>query len=278
MKTVFKPYDQSAVHHFVREGYVIYRGAHDMNLIDRCKKFFMDEYASRLRAAPIGKTDVNGWAVFIINEFQRTELYDELVNNQRVIGIMQRYLGPDVCLLGFDALWLNVPKDTDPVLLKGVHNDHWTGTSVNTIFGKVFFTDVDKYNSVSMCPGSHLQGALPVRNRQLDTDAKFKSVNLSNIRAGDLLIWHALLLHSTTGHSDKHIRISLTSRYSSTETPFSSQERALGYRTLSVGPLNCILRLIGNDALTPLRTYGGHVGIDRRMEKLYPHVEYRRHK
>jgi hypothetical protein len=68
----------------------------------------------------------------------------------------------------------------------------------------------------------------------------------------------------------------MTSRFTSTETEFSSQERALGYRTLKVGPLNQILRLIGNDLLSPFRTYGGFVGIDRRMADIYPFSDYKK--
>ena len=49
----------------------------------------------------------------------------------------------------------------------------------------------------------------------------------------------------------------------------AAQERALGYRTLSVGPMNQILRLVGSDHLTPLRTYGGSVSIDKRLAHLY---------
>jgi hypothetical protein len=61
----------------------------------------------------------------------------------------------------------------------------------------------------------------------------------------------------------------MTARFSSTETEFSSQERALGYTALSVGPLNQIKRLIGNDYLYPLRTYNTYVGTDKRLAQLY---------
>ena len=244
---------------FVEDGYEVHRGFHDKQLIAECRKYILSKRK---------KGDVHENAVEIMEAFQKTDLYEAVVTNKKMLRLMQKMLGPDVCLLGYDALWINVPKDRNPVLLKGIHSDAWTGTSVNTIFAKVFFTDVDEFNGMSVCPGSHLQGMIPVRNRAVDADVEFESVNLSKIKAGDVLIWHALLLHSTTGHSDKNVRISMTSRYKSTESPFSSQERALGYRTLSVGPLNKINRIIGNDYLTPLRTYGGHVGIDKRM-KIY---------
>ena len=39
--------------------------------------------------------------------------------------------------------------------------------------------------------------------------------------------------------------------------------------------MNQILRLIGNDNLQPLRTYGGYVGVDRRLQKLYGYSDYK---
>ena len=86
---------------------------------------------------------------------------------------------------------------------------------------------------------------------------------------------HPLLINSTAGHSDKNTRMSVVSCYTSTETPVSSQERSLGYRTLAVGPMNEILRLIGNDNLTPFRTYGGYAGIVRRFQDIYDFSDYR---
>ena len=173
----------------------------------------------------------------------------------------------------------NTPSNKDPVLNKGIHTDAWTGTSVNTLFCKTLFTDVDSYNSMTVCPGSHLYGLTPVKNRSIDENIMnmdhIKEVNLDHLEAGDVLVWHALLLHGTTGQSDKNTRVSVTSRFTSTETGFSSQERSLGYKTISVSPLNQILRLIGSDTLQPLRTYGGYVGIDRRLEKLYGYSSYK---
>ncbi len=275
----FRPTDAAAISHFVREGYVAYTGIYAPSLIAACRSFCLDRFHHRLQQSTKRKLaqDVNGWAVEIVEAFAKTDLYDRFITHPKSLALLQRYLGPDLAILGYDALWINVPRDRDPVLLKGIHSDAWTGTSIHTLFAKTFFTDCDAYNGMSVCPGSHLQGMIPVRNRAVDPacDVAFNSVNLSTMKAGDLLIWHPLLLHSTTGHSDTNIRISLTSRYTSTETPFSSQERALGYRTLSVGPMNQVGRMIGNDLLTPFRTYGGFVGIDRRMGAVYPHSDYK---
>lgn len=263
---IFTDRDPLAIKHFVREGFVIYRGLHSaygaIEVRRNVIKARMADYRKRV-------SDVHEIAVRVVSEMEVTGLLRPITDCEKLVSVLQQYLGPDVCVLGYDALWINVPKDKNPVLSKNLHTDAWTGTGVNTIFVKTFFTDCDKYNGMTVCPGSHLQGLLPVRNRALDTKAKFKRLNLSMIKAGDVLMWHPLLIHSTTGHSPKNIRISMTSRYKSTETPFTSQERALGYRTLSVGPLNRILRLVGNDYLTPLRTHGGTVAIDKRMARIY---------
>lgn len=260
---VFEPEAKEAVDHFVCEGYAVYRGMHNSSVVD----WFRHEI--ELHLATHGRRDLHAASVRIMAIAERTSEYRAIVSSPLLIATLGAYLGSDICILGFDALWINAPKDKSPVLLKGIHSDAWTGTSVNTIFVKTFFTDCDRYNGITVYPGSHLQGMWPVRNRALGVRVKIKGVNLKDIKAGDVLMWHPLLLHATTGHSAKNTRISMTSRYTSTETPFSSQERALGYRTLSVGPMGKIMRLVGNDYATPMRTLGGVVAIDKRMAEVY---------
>lgn len=275
----FNPTDANAISFFIKNGYVQYENVFENELIKECSNFFFNCYNKLVDLSNKGEfdADVNGWSISIINYFEQTNLYNSYIKSKNIVSIFKNFLGPDLAILGYNALWINVPRDKDPVLLKENHTDAWTGTSINSIFGKTFFTSVDNFNGMSVCPGSHLQGLIPVRNRSIDPlyKLKFNSINLSNSKLGDFLIWHPLLIHSTTGHSDKNIRISLTSRFTSTETFFSSQERALGYKTINVGPMNQILRLIGNDHLLPLRTYEGFVGIDRRLAEIYEYSEYK---
>ena len=46
---------------------------------------------------------------------------------------------------------------------KNEHVDSWTGTGINTIFLKVFLTDCDNYNGMTVFPGTHLHGLYPVK-------------------------------------------------------------------------------------------------------------------
>ena len=76
----------------------------------------------------------------------------------------------------------------------------------------------------------------------------------------------------------KNKRVSFTLRYTSTENEFSSQERALGYKTISVSSNNIIRRYIGNDLLQPFRIYGGKASIDKRLgnyiiKNILPHLK-----
>lgn len=265
---------------FCDHGFVVLEKNHDWSVIQQMRLFIQSRLAVLFKKCEEGEIslDLNGWAVSIVKKLEMTEAYAEFINSDKQLQFLKLLLGPDICILGQEALWINHPVDLDPVLNKNIHTDAWSGTSVNTVFSKCFLTDVDEYNGMSVVPGSHLFGFVPVRNRRVDEsvnlDEHLRMLNLSHCVAGDTLLWHSLLLHSTTGRSDKNTRLSLTSRYTSTETAFSSQERALGYRPLSVGPMNFILRLIGNDHLAPFRTLGGTVGIDRRLEHLYGRGTY----
>jgi hypothetical protein len=275
----YEPDDLSAHKAFVKDGYVIYKNAYPNGKINEIHKVLWGWYNQLEGAHKEGKIDknVHGWSISILSKFEKSKLYEDFIENLNTIKIMKGYLGPDICVLGYDALWINTPDNDDPVLLKGQHTDAWTGTSVNTIFAKTCFTDVDKFNSMCVSPGSHTNGLVPVRNREIDPmyNVKYENLNLDCLVAGDILLWHPLLIHATSGYSDKNTRISITSRYASTESPFSSQERALGYRTVSIGPMNQVLRIVGNDHLLPFRTEGGFVGVDRRMSKIYGHSDYK---
>ena len=121
----FKPDDPSAVRFFVQHGYVVYEGAHDHDLIDRSRDWFFAQYNTLLGHHKKGEIpfDVNGWAAAIIDKYRLTEMGDRFITSPEVVDIMKQLLGPDLAIFDQDALWINVPKDTDPVLLKGTHTD-----------------------------------------------------------------------------------------------------------------------------------------------------------
>jgi len=259
---------------FIKNGYVIIKNIIDKKTVNKLfnfceKKIKKLENLSNKKKI---KKDYELWSIIIIDLLEKSTIYREYINSPKMINLLKEFLGPDICTLGYNSLWINNPSNKNAVINKSAHVDAWTGTSVNTLFFKLFLTNVDKYNGLTMYPGSNLQGMIPVKGRFINTEdfsIKFKSINLDNLKKGDVVLWHALTLHQTTGQSDKKTRISVTTRFTSNESEFSSQERALGYKTLTVGPLNQIKRIIGNDQFYPLRTYNTFAGTDKRLSELY---------
>ena len=253
---------------YVENGYVTIKNIFNKNYINNLSKYFYKEV--KIKEKKI--SDYHDICNQIMDKFESSNHYEQLIFQEKLKKLMIRFLGYDLCVLNYTALWVNTPTNKNPVLKKNEHVDAWTGTGINTVFVKVFLSDCDKFNGITVFPGTHLHGLYPVRNRTLNLPENVKldkGINLYNCKKGDVLIWHPLLVHSTTGHSDKNTRISLTLRYSSTENEFTSQERALGYKTLSVSVGNKIKRFIGNDGLQPFRVYGGKAAIDKRLSKLY---------
>ena len=274
LKKKHKVNDPDLSNFFVMNGYVIIKDLFDKNLLNELYKtcnIYLEKLNNLYLKKKIHK-DFELWSIVIINLIEKSSLFSKYINSPKLINLLKIFLGPDICTLGYNSLWINNPSNKNPVINKTPHVDAWTGTSTNTLFFKVFLTDVDRYNSLTFYPGSNCQGMVPVKSRVInneDFNIKFNSINLDNIKKGDAVLWHALTLHATTGQSDKNTRISMTTRFTSTENEFSSQERALGYTALTVGPLNQVKRIVGNDQLYPLRTYNTFVGVDKRLGQLY---------
>ena len=253
---------------YIQDGYIVVKNIFKKNYIDRLQKHIL----SNVKKLEKKHKDYHDICNIIMDNFEKSPAYDDLIFQEKLKNLMIRFLGKDLCVLNYTALWVNTPTNKNPVLKKNEHVDSWTGTGINTIFLKIFLTDCDNYNGMTVFPGTHLHGLYPVRNRTLDLPEGItlgQGINLKDCKKGDVLMWHPLLVHSTTGHSPKNKRISFTLRYSSTENEFTSQERALGYKTLSVSVGNTIKRYIGNDGLQPFRVYGGKAAIDKRLSKLY---------
>lgn len=273
-KKKFKFNDPNLSDFFVKNGYVIIKNLFEKKKINNLSNFCKGKIRQLelLHKKKKIQKDYELWSFAIIELLEKSEIYKSYINSPKLLSTLEKFLGPDICTLGYNSLWINNPSNSNPVINKTPHVDAWTGTSPNTLFFKVFLTDVDDFNGLTVYPGTNCQGMIPVKSRIIneeDFNLNFKSVNLNNLIKGDAVLWHALTLHATTGQSNKNQRISMTARFSSTETEFSSQERALGYSTLTVGPLNQIKRLIGNDHLYPLRTYNTYVGTDKRLAQLY---------
>ncbi len=267
LKNKFSSKSNNLEEFYIKNGYLLIKSPVNKKLLDKISKSFQVQFKKLKK-----NKDIHLICNKIMEDFENSNLYQELIFDKELINLMIRMIGKDLCVLNYSALWINTPTNKNPVLKKNDHVDAWTGTGVDTVFVKVFLTDCDDFNGMSVYPGTHLHGLYPVKNRSLNLPHNIslpKKINLSNAKKGDILIWHPLLVHATTGQSKNKTRISMTLRYKSTEGDFTSQEKALGYKTISVGLNNIIKRYIGNDYLSPFRVYGGAAAIDKRLSKVY---------
>jgi len=264
---------------FIQNGYLVFKNIFSKKYSNSLLKFILSK--KKIIEKKYKSVDTEQMCVSIVDLLEKNKLYEEFCFNTKLQNILIDLLGQELCLFNFPHMWLNKPNNKNPVLVKTPHVDAWTGASTNSLFVVYMVTKSDEYNSISVYPGSHLLGLVPTKNRTInneDFNIEFKNSTNLKLDKGDLIIWHSLLLHKTTGQSKSNERISITLRYSSTETPFSSQERSLGYRCINTGPLNTIKRYIGNDQLYPFRLYGGYPGIEQRLKKIYKFGNYKKTK
>ena len=264
---------------FIQNGYLVFKNIFSKKYSNSLLKFILSK--KKIIEKKYKSVDTEQMCVSIVDLLEKNKLYEEFCFNTKLQNILIDLLGQELCLFNFPHMWINKPNNKNPVLVKTPHVDAWTGTSTNSLFAVYMVTKSDEYNSISVYPGSHLLGLVPTKNRTInneDFNIEFKNSTNLKLDKGDLIIWHSLLLHKTTGQSKSNERISITLRYSSTETPFSSQERSLGYRCINTGPLNTIKRYIGNDQLYPFRLYGGYPGIEQRLKKIYKFGNYKKTK
>ena len=280
MKKIFKINNLNGIEDFfVKEGFCVIRGVYNSKKIIELEHLILklDKKYNKFK----NSFDNQSFAIASHKIFEKTSLYDYFYRNKNLIKILKLFYGTDVAHINYSRFQINrkfleikSKKKNDEEIkfqqFKGIHNDHWTGSSEYTIHYWMPFSGVDRNNAMVMYPGSHLNGSYPVLNREIDKslDFKYKPHNLSYLKNGDIVLFHSLLLHKTAGKTDK-TRFAELSRFASPNFKMTNQELDLGYKSLAIGPMRRIIRTIGNDALTPFRTYGSIAGIDRVVYEVY---------
>ena len=279
MKKIFNIKNLSSIENFfVKNGYVVVRGIYDQSKVKSLEKLILK--LQKKYSLYKTKFDAQSFSIASHKIFEKNDLYDYFYKNKKLLDLLKVFLGNDIVQVNFSRFQINSKQNEKNKIdklnekkfqqFKGIHNDHWTGTSEYTIHYWMPFSGVDKKNAMTFYPGSHLNGSFPVLNREIDPNIefKYKPHNLDYLKNGDVVIFHSLLLHKTTGKSKK-TRMALLSRFCNLNYKISNQEKDVGFRSLSIGPMRKVIRMIGNDFLTPFRTYGGVPGVDRVVREVY---------
>lgn len=264
---------QGLIESFHTDGYAILRDVVDRNAITALQEAAVEKYRDLVDAH--GNYDSDGVCntVSFAKQIGRDHDVEALINrvsrSPNLIDPLELILGPDISMNYEIALIVNDPADRSSVTNKPYHQEQWTGALSDDLTVWIPVTPVDEKNTLNVVPGSHFYGALPHRNRNLvpmDGFAIDGVRTISDINVGDALVFHSLLLHGTAGRSD-NLRIALTRIYRPTFAPMSRRMQARGSICIKQGVLSRIRDALGNDAYSPLRTYGGKVSnLPKHME------------
>jgi ectoine hydroxylase-related dioxygenase (phytanoyl-CoA dioxygenase family) len=280
MKKIFKINNLNGIEDFfVQQGFCVIRGIYEKKKVIELEKMMLKLDKKYLKLSK--KFDYQSFAIASHKIFEKKNLFEYFYKNRNLIKVLKLFYGTDIIHINYSRFQINRKKidikskkqSTEEIKFqqfKGLHNDHWTGSSEYTMHYWMPFSGVDKNNAMIMYPGSHLNGSFPVLNREIDPTIKFryKPHNLSYLKNGDVVLFHSLLLHRTAEKTLK-TRMAELSRFTSPNFKMTNQELDLGFKSLAIGPMRRIIRTIGNDALTPFRTYGSVSGIDRVVCEVY---------
>ena len=254
--------DPQFIESFVEFGFVIVKSVFPSDFIEQMYEFVSSRYCEYkedfIKASPDSQVPYIGITKKLIRELEGDSLYSELTHMPVLLEALERILGPDlskICATGFFPV---DPDDNSSPIFKALHQEVWTGVGPDDVVSWTPLHDTRPEDTLLVVPGSHLFGMLPNRNRKLLPVEGFEipeAVPLK-MQKGDIVFFHSLLLHGTSGKSE-HIRYALQVNYRNTFTPLTIQQKGYGFENLKQGPMTRIRQILGNDYLTPLRTYGG---------------------
>ena len=259
---------------FIKNGFVVYHNIYEKKVLNESKNYLLKLHSSlKKKYRNNSKFNAWKWADYISEKFDNSDCSKKLYKSERLLYIIRKFLGPDIGMLNKKCLYIIDPKLKNYSTKLNPHVDAWQGNSIDTIQLNTYYTNADRFNSMLFYPGSHLLGLLPSKNRNLDPSVNIdiKPYYLNNIKSGDIVVFHPFILHGTaiSNSSKVKFRMAIGDRFKSLNKKFTSQEISLGYKVVSLGPINHITRIIGNDYASPFRVMGGPAKINEALHDLY---------
>lgn len=246
-------------------GLVVARNAVDEEFAIETGNIILDYFHRLVDKYGLIDSDNNSNSMGFIGTIEeQPEIQERLANlarSPRLLDTLEELLGPDISANAHNSVLINHPSDSSLATNKALHQEFWTGQVSDDLSVWVPLTPVDKHNTLYVVPGSHFYGTLPNRNRKLLPIEGFEvgeGTALTDLGPGDAVIFHFLLLHGTVGRSDQ-TRIVMVKFYKPTYTETSMRLKSHGVVPMRRGALTKIRDVLGNDAYTPLRVYGGPI-------------------
>jgi len=168
------------------------------------------EIIRRFRAAPAEETRV-------YDDIRTTPLLRELALRPSITSKAEEAMGGPVALLSKIVFRIDLPHTTAE--LAYWHQDHfYVKGDFRTITAWVPLQDTPfELGCLGVMPGSHRDGLLPhdlvIGKRHLPRAALGREIRLAAMEAGDLLLFHSCLVHSSNLNLSDSIRYSVQARF-----------------------------------------------------------------
>lgn len=248
---------------FMEHGFVIGKKVFPVDLIKQVFEFCSSRYCRYkedfIKRNPSHAIPWVGITRKICEELERDPLYQEMYRTPLLLGALEKFLGPDLSKINATGFFPVDPANQSSPIVKAMHQEIWTGGSIDDINSWIPLHDTLVQNTLAVIPGSHFFGMLPNRNREVILPENFDlpdAIPLS-LGSGDIVLFHSLTLHGTAGFHSADIRYAIQLIFRNTNSPMTAQQRGWGFVNLKQGVLARIKHVLGNELLTPLRTYGG---------------------
>jgi hypothetical protein len=256
---------QGYVDCFVENGFFVAEEVFDQGLIAEIYNFISTKYmgykASLISKFPERGLPVLGMGKHIMSELKSEGLFEKLISSRHFLDALEKLIGPDLTMPNTPSLWINDKDDPSIATNKSLHQEIWSGIGVDDITVWIPYHETDTNTTMLVIPRSHYFGFFPNQNRKILCPDGFKmpdSLSLAPLKPGCAVFFHSLLLHATSGRGE-NIRYATSFPVKNTLSPSTRQQQTFGCIPLRNGPLSKIRTVLGNDYLSPLRTFGGQV-------------------
>lgn len=215
--------------HYKTNGYVVLRGVVDPSDLEALEGAF-EHYASEylkdyglfggMHSADYTK------ALADLAPVEEEDIYKSMRGSQNLeaFGFLPELIEPVGALVGYRSIKpkaarfrMDLPRDLR--YLAVWHQDHaYVGGSIDTVTAWVPLQDVDwPMGPLLIAPKSHLFGPRPhtriVGNRKCPEELNLSDLHAVQLRRGDVLLFHSLLLHSGQPNLSDRVRYSIQIRY-----------------------------------------------------------------
>ena len=212
---------------YERQGFLLLRGALPRSAVDELFERWLELLADGtgrafddpLDGEIIGYFRDNperlSWAYDAIRE---TPWLSELGARPEITEPVKAILGPDIVLMKKVVFRVDVPGETKE--LAHWHQDHfYVGGDEHAVTAWIPLQDTPfERGPLGVMPGSHRDGLfehdLEIGKRHVPRAALDREMRLVQTKVGDLLLFHALLVHTSNLNLSDSIRYSVQARYS----------------------------------------------------------------